>query len=117
MTLFIDFRATDPALVRTLENHDVAGPSAEVVEEILKEKGTAKPNNFKKILREQGAKALAKAMREHDNVLLTDTTWRDAHQSLLATRMRTADFLKAAKATNAAFNSADVFSLEMWGKH
>ena len=39
----------------------------------------------------------------------------DAHQSLLATRMRTADLLKAAEATNTAFATSDVFSLEMWG--
>jgi pyruvate carboxylase len=71
--------------------------------------------HFRKILRTQGAKALAKAVREHQNVLVTDTTWRDAHQSLLATRMRTADLLKAAEATNTAFNASDVFSLEMWG--
>jgi len=41
-----------------------------------------------------------------------DTTWRDAHQSLLATRMRTDDLLKAAPYTNEALSNA--FSLEMW---
>mmetsp|Transcript_8219 Transcript_8219/g.17509 ORF Transcript_8219/g.17509 Transcript_8219/m.17509 type:complete len:1267 (-) Transcript_8219:28-3828(-) len=104
----------DPAIAKTMRNQDVPAPSAEAIEAILEKKNT-KPNNFKKILREQGPKALAKAMREHSNTMLTDTTMRDAHQSLLATRMRTHDLLKAAKATNAAFNSADIFSLEVWG--
>ena len=40
---------------------------------------------------------------------------KPAHQSLLATRMRTIDLLKAADATNIAFNGSDVFSVEMWG--
>jgi hypothetical protein len=47
----------------------------------------------------EGPEAWAKAVRAHRGVLLTDTTWRDAHQSLLATRMRTHDILKAAPAT------------------
>jgi len=42
-----------------------------------------------------------------------DTTWRDAHQSLLATRMRTYDILKIAPATNIALRNA--YSLENWG--
>ena len=43
----------------------------------------------------------------------TDTTWRDAHQSLLATRVRTYDLARVAPAT--AHLCADLFSLEMWG--
>lgn len=46
-----------------------------------------------------GPKAFAKAVRRHPGVLVTDTTWRDAHQSLLATRLRTKDILKIAPAT------------------
>jgi pyruvate carboxylase len=42
-----------------------------------------------------------------------DTTWRDAHQSLLATRMRTVDMLKVAPATATALSNA--YSLECWG--
>ena len=50
----------------------------------------------------------------HDKKLyVTDTTMRDAHQSLMATRMRTTDLLKAAPATNAAM--ANGFSVEAWG--
>ena len=44
---------------------------------------------------------------------MTDTTFRDAHQSLLATRMRTYDMLQIAPETAKYLN--DAFSLEMWG--
>ena len=47
------------------------------------------------VLDEEGPEALARAVRQSSNLLLTDTTWRDAHQSLLMTRMRTQDLLKA----------------------
>lgn len=76
--------------------------------------GRAKKNaGFRHILLEQGPEGMAKAVREHQGLLLTDTTWRDAHQSLLATRMRTQDLSRCAEATNDAF--ANAFSLEMWG--
>lgn len=42
-----------------------------------------------------------------------DTTWRDAHQSLLATRLRTTDMVSIAKETSYAL--ANSYSLEMWG--
>ena len=42
-----------------------------------------------------------------------DTTWRDAHQSLLATRLRTIDMLNIAKETSYALSNA--YSLECWG--
>jgi len=73
-----------------------------------------KPAEWRKVLREQGPQALAKAVRAHPGLLVTDTTWRDAHQSLLATRMRTAELLTSAEATRAALG-ANAFSLEMWG--
>ncbi|MDN8777133.1 2-oxoglutarate decarboxylase, partial [Staphylococcus aureus] len=52
-------------------------------------------------------------LKEQEEVLLTDTTFRDAHQSLLATRMRTYDMLQIAPETAKYLN--DAFSLEMWG--
>jgi len=67
----------------------------------------------RQILLEQGPAGYAKFVRENKGVMLTDTTWRDAHQSLLATRVRTSDLLRAAPYTNAALSNA--FSLEMWG--
>ena len=50
---------------------------------------------------------------EQKKLLVTDTTMRDAHQSLLSTRMRTRDMVKGAEGT--ADFLADCFSLEMWG--
>ena len=60
-----------------------------------------------------GADGFSRWMREQNRVLLTDTTMRDAHQSLFATRMRTADML--AVAPHYARLLPDLFSLECWG--
>lgn len=71
---------------------------------------------WRQVLLERGPEGWAQAIREHrrtQGLLLTDTTWRDAHQSLLATRMRTHDMLKAAPATAQVLRNAA--SLEMWG--
>ncbi|CAM9237187.1 unnamed protein product [Phaeothamnion confervicola] len=62
---------------------------------------------------QDGPAAFAAAVRQHKGTLVTDTTWRDAHQSLLATRMRTKDMLAVAPATSVAL--ANAFSLECWG--
>lgn len=69
--------------------------------------------SFKKIFDQEGPEAFAKAVRNHKGLLITDTTWRDAHQSLLATRLRTIDILNIADATNVALSNA--YSLECWG--
>ena len=53
----------------------------------------------KQILDEQGADGLVKWVKDQKQVLLTDTTFRDAHQSLLATRIRTNDFIHIAEPT------------------
>jgi len=65
------------------------------------------------LLKARGAEGLAKWMREQKKLLVTDTTWRDAHQSVLATRVRTHDLLQVAPAT--ARLAPELFSLEMWG--
>lgn len=62
------------------------------------------------ILLEEGPAGYAKFVREHEGLLVTDTTWRDAHQSLFATRMRTQELLKCAEFTNKAL--ANAFSME-----
>ncbi len=67
----------------------------------------------KEILDEGGGKALANWMLAQQRVLFTDTTMRDAHQSLLATRMRSYDMLQVAPAY--AANLPGLFSLECWG--
>jgi len=71
------------------------------------------PAGTKQILDEQGADGLVKWVKEQKNVLLTDTTFRDAHQSLLATRVRTNDIKQIAEPT--ARLLPEYFSLEMWG--
>ncbi|WP_079524951.1 pyruvate carboxylase [Solibacillus isronensis] len=71
------------------------------------------PEGTKQILDAQGADGLVKWIKEQEDVLLTDTTFRDAHQSLLATRVRTQDMLEIADETSRLMH--DYFSLEMWG--
>ncbi|KAH8788286.1 carbamoyl-phosphate synthase L chain, ATP binding domain-containing protein [Diaporthe sp. PMI_573] len=68
---------------------------------------------WRNIILEQGPAAFAKAVREYKGTLLMDTTWRDAHQSLLATRVRTVDLCNIAKETSHAL--ANLYSLECWG--
>ncbi|MDZ5470650.1 pyruvate carboxylase [Bacillus sp. 31A1R] len=67
----------------------------------------------KQILDEQGADGLVKWIKNQKEVLLTDTTFRDAHQSLLATRVRTTDISHIAEPT--AKLLPEMFSYEMWG--
>ncbi|GGF12033.1 pyruvate carboxylase [Halobacillus andaensis] len=71
------------------------------------------PDGTKQILDEQGPEGLAEWLKQQNDVLLTDTTFRDAHQSLLATRVRTKDLQTITEPT--ARLSPDLFSLEMWG--
>lgn len=63
--------------------------------------------------KELGAEKFAQWMRAHPQVLFTDTTLRDAHQSLFATRMRTHDMLRIAPYY--ARLAPELFSLECWG--
>ncbi|PLX72998.1 MAG: pyruvate carboxylase [Desulfuromonas sp.] len=75
--------------------------------------GQAHPRGTRDILREKGPEGLAKWARQHKQLLITDTTMRDAHQSLMATRFRTFDLDRVAEAT--AHLGGGLFSLEMWG--
>ena len=65
------------------------------------------------ILQRDGAKGLANWVKSQKQVLFTDTSMRDAHQSLLATRMRTFDIAGIANAYSKAM--PNLFSLECWG--
>lgn len=69
--------------------------------------------NLKQILDEQGADAVAKLVQTNKKVLVTDTTFRDAHQSLLATRVRSKDLIDVTKPT--ATLLPNLFSMEVWG--
>ncbi|KAI9755438.1 MAG: hypothetical protein M4579_004295 [Chaenotheca gracillima] len=80
-----------------------------------KEVDVSKPctKGWRNIIVNEGPEAFAKAVRKNKGCLLMDTTWRDAHQSLLATRVRTVDLLNIAKETSYAYSNA--YSLECWG--
>src|SRR5260370_2297322 len=64
-------------------------------------------------MQKRGPKKCAGWARKEKRLLITDTTFRDAHQSLMATRVRTFDLLVTAGAV--AHRLPDLFSLEMWG--
>ncbi|KAF5515522.1 Pyruvate carboxylase [Colletotrichum siamense] len=90
-----------------------------ILPELLKEDGTkldvSQPckKGWRQIIVDQGPKAFAKAVRANKGCLLMDTTWRDAHQSLLATRVRTVDLLNISKETSHALSN--LYALECWG--
>lgn len=65
------------------------------------------------LLEQKGPQAVADWMRAQKKVLVTDTTMRDGHQSLLATRMRSIDMIRVAPAY--AANLPQLFSVECWG--
>ncbi|PZQ96846.1 MAG: pyruvate carboxylase [Cereibacter sphaeroides] len=65
------------------------------------------------LLEQKGPQAVADWLKAQNKVLLTDTTMRDGHQSLLATRMRSIDMIKVAPAY--AANLPQLFSVECWG--
>lgn len=71
------------------------------------------PKGNKQRLQELGPEGFASWLKDQKEILFTDTTFRDAHQSLLATRVRTIDMLKVAEAF--AKNHPNVFSMETWG--
>lgn len=71
------------------------------------------PKGSRDRLLELGPEKFAQWVRDEKPLLITDTTMRDAHQSLFATRMRSVDMLTIASAV--AQRTPELFSLEMWG--
>jgi len=71
------------------------------------------PKGTKDLLTELGPEKFSKWLKNEQKIHFTDTTMRDAHQSLLATRMRTFDMMKVAEGF--AKNHSNVFSMEVWG--
>ncbi|MGB1316233.1 MAG: pyruvate carboxylase [Chitinophagales bacterium] len=71
------------------------------------------PKGTKDLLTELGPEKFSTWIKDQKQILYTDTTFRDAHQSLLATRVRTRDILAVAESY--AKNHPEVFSVEMWG--
>ncbi len=70
-------------------------------------------NNYVEDLKNLGVDKFAKKIKDNPYTLITDTTMRDAHQSLLATRMRTDDIVNIAEYYSQ--NLSNLFSLECWG--
>ncbi|TBW41031.1 pyruvate carboxylase [Siculibacillus lacustris] len=91
---------------RALPDKDVAKPIPPVFAAEIR-------SGTRQILAERGPQGLARWMLDQQRVLVTDTTMRDAHQSLIATRMRTYDIVAAAESY--ARGLPDLFSLECWG--
>jgi pyruvate carboxylase len=73
----------------------------------------APPKGTRQLLDEMGPEKFAQWTRDQKRLLITDTTFRDAHQSLMATRMRTYDMM--AVANFVAHRLSGLYSLEMWG--
>ena len=74
---------------------------------------SAPPPGTRQLLEQLGPAGFARWTREQTRLLLTDTTFRDAHQSLFATRMRSHDMLAIARYVSHKLH--DLYSLEMWG--
>lgn len=90
-------------------------PIPKIFDNSGKQVDTSQPctKGWRNIIVKEGPEAFAKAVRANKGCLIMDTTWRDAHQSLLATRVRTVDLLNIAKETSHAF--ANAWALECWG--
>ncbi|MCF0142925.1 MAG: pyruvate carboxylase, partial [Parasporobacterium sp.] len=73
----------------------------------------APPAGLKQLLDSKGPEAVRDYVLNEKRLMITDTTLRDAHQSLLATRVRTRDMTRAAAETAEILSGA--FSMEMWG--
>ncbi len=88
-------------------------PSDQAAKPILPYINGPIPDGTKQIFDQLGPKKFAEWMRGEKRVLVTDTTMRDAHQSLLATRVRTHDITRVAGVYARALPG--LFSLECWG--
>jgi pyruvate carboxylase len=97
-----------PGIVKPLK-------SAELIEATVPEVDFTqpRPSGSRDLFMKLGADGLSKWILEQKKLLITDTTMRDAHQSNLATRVRSYDLLKIAEPTS--YLGADLFSLECWG--
>ncbi|MCG6858118.1 MAG: pyruvate carboxylase [Salaquimonas sp.] len=90
-----------------------AKPKADAAAPVVPHHAGTVPDGSRQQLEALGPEKFARWMRGQDRVLITDTTMRDAHQSLLATRMRTYDIERIADTYACAL--PELFSLECWG--
>ncbi|HKE22766.1 MAG TPA: pyruvate carboxylase [Bryobacteraceae bacterium] len=97
-------------------NPSVAGkpvPKCDAVPPVPPHDSSAPPDGTRQLLQKLGPEGLAHWVLSAKRLLLTDTTFRDAHQSLLATRVRTYDMMAIANFVSHRLHN--LFSLEMWG--
>ncbi len=97
-------------------NPEMAGrraPIALVLPQVPLHETSAPPKGTRQLLEELGAEGFARHTRDSKRLLVTDTTFRDAHQSLMATRMRSHDMLRIADYVS--HHLSGLYSLEMWG--
>jgi len=73
-----------------------------------------RPEGTKNLLTKLGREGFIKHIKADKSIYFTDTTFRDAHQSLLATRVRTIDLLNIAESYS-YHHGGDLFSMEVWG--
>jgi len=111
-----DSRDRATRVLKYIANIQVSNPNAERpqydaprIPKVLAPLG----EGIKQLLDKEGPEAVKQFVLNEKRLLVTDTTMRDAHQSLLSTRMRTRDMLLGAEGT--ADILRDCFSLEMWG--
>lgn len=88
-------------------------PKATVPNSMVVEHHAKVPRGTRDLLLEMGPDKFVQWILAEERLLVTDTTFRDAHQSLIATRMRGFDMLRVAEAV--AHRMPELFSLEMWG--
>ncbi len=115
---FEESRDRATKLLRYIADIQVANPSAERDQYDIPrfpkfENSPPRCSGLKQLLDIQGPEGVKNYILDQKRLLITDTTMRDAHQSLLSTRMRTRDMLKGAEGTAEILN--DCFSLECWG--
>lgn len=102
-------KLSEEALIPTLHDPETGSAIIEVCNQIV----CPPPSGWRQVLLEHGPEEFARQVRAFKGTLITDTTWRDAHQSLLATRVRTIDLANIAPTT--AYALSGLFSLECWG--
>ncbi len=95
------------------ETRSRARPPKDAALPVVPAYGNDKPEGTRQLLDRLGPKGFADWMKAETRTLVTDTTMRDGHQSLLATRMRTHDIVRIADAY--ASGLPQLFSLECWG--
>ncbi|MEH6521813.1 pyruvate carboxylase [Sulfitobacter sp.] len=95
------------------ETKDKPLPAAALRAPLPPESRTEPMMGTRNLLEQKGPQGVADWMGQQRQLLITDTTMRDGHQSLLATRMRSHDMIKAAPAY--AANLPQLFSVECWG--